>query len=339
VIVTLCARFVDARKARLCRKVATAAGGRNRLHSHAVPDKTDHLAVLFADVVESTALYRELGDVAALRLVSICLDALKDVLPRHHGWLVKTLGDAVMCMFPDAECAIGAAVDMQRVVAALQPDGRAMQIRIGLHVGPVVIGNSDVYGDTVNVAAYLADAATPGQILIAEATVEQLGAERREAVRPIFDAVLKSTLARTEVCQVLWRDDLHDRTNINLQITRTIPQDVGSLLLELGGAERRVDYWHATLVIGRDAACDLVIPDNVVSRRHATIRIERTQFYLVDHSINGTFVTRASGEEVHLVRREIMLEVRGEIRPGYSKADCAEPFISFRRDRRSMYRV
>lgn len=302
-------------------------------------NKTDHLAVLFADVVESTALYRELGDVAALRIVSTCLNELKSVLPQHRGQLVKLLGDAVMCLFPDADCATAAAVSMQRAIAALQPDGRSMQIRIGLHTGPVVVGGDDVYGDTVNVAAYLADAATPGQILMDKATVDNLDEMTQQSVRPVFDTVLKSTLARTAVCEVLWRDDLFERTDINMHITRTIPEDAGSLLLVLGGEERRADFWHPKLTIGRDAACDLVFRSNVVSRRHATIRMERTQFYLVDHSINGTFVTRASGEEIHVVRREIMLEARGEIRAGYGASDSAEPCISFHRDRRSMYRV
>jgi adenylate cyclase len=302
--------------------------------------KEDHLAVLFADVAESTELYREIGDVEALHVISICMHSMKNVLPRHQGRLVKMLGDAVMCLFPDTDCAVEAAVDMQREITALAPGGRSMQIRIGLHTGAVVVGGDDVYGDTVNVAAYLGDAASPGQILIAESTVKELRSERRENVRPIFDAVLKGTLSKTVVCEVLWRDDHFERTNINLRVARTIPEDAGSLLLTLGDEERRIDYWSAKLLIGRDSGCDLVLPAKVVSRRHATIRIERTQFYLVDASINGTFVTRESGEEIHVVRREIMLEVRGEIRPGYSRAECPdEPFISFRRDRRSMYRV
>lgn len=302
-------------------------------------EKTDHLAVLFADVVESTALYRRLGDVAALNIINAVIHELKAVLPRHQGRLVKTLGDAVMCLFPDADCAVEAAIDMQHVVAGLTPSGEKMQIRIGMHTGPVVVGGDDVYGDTVNVAAYLADAATSGQILIAEETVRELGSVRKDAVTPIFDALLKSTLAKTAVCEVQWRDDLTERTNINLSISRVIPQEIGSLVLTLGEQECRVDYWNATLAIGRSPDAGLVLTDTLVSRRHATIRVERTQFYLVDHSINGTFVTRASGEEIHVVRREIMLEVRGEIRPGYSRTGRPGPFIAFHRDRRSMYRV
>ena len=304
-----------------------------------MPQTTDHLAVLFADVVESTALYRKLGDVEALKVVSACLDALTAVLPRHQGRLVKLLGDAVMCLFPDADCAVEAAIDMQRTIAELNPDGLKMQIRIGLHTGPAVIGANDIYGDTVNVAAYLADAATPGQILIAETTAGELGEGQQGAVWPIFDAILKTSLEKTAVCEVQWRDDATERTQVNVNISRTIPQDVGSLVLTLGEQERRVDYWHETLSIGRAPDSGLMVTEPLVSRHHATIRIERTQFYLVDHSINGTFVTRASGEEIHVVRREIMLEVRGEIRPGYSRKERAGPFIAFRRDRRSIYRV
>ena len=302
-------------------------------------EKNDHLAVLFADVVESTALYRRLGDVQALHVINAVIDELKVVLPRYQGRLVKTLGDAVMCLFPNADCAVEAAVAMQHAVAGLDLAGEKMQIRIGLHTGPVVIGSEDVYGDTVNVAAYLADAATAGQILIAEVTAKDMSRERRDAMTPVFDAMLKTTLAKTAVCEVQWRDDLTERTNINLKIERTIPQDIGSLVLTMDERECRVDYWNATLTIGRATDSGLVVTDTLVSRKHATIRVERTQFYLVDHSINGTFVTRASGEEIHVVRREIMLEVRGEIRPGYSRSGRAGPSIAFRRDRRSMYRV
>ena len=300
---------------------------------------SDDLAVLFADVVESTGLYRRLGDIEALKIISACLDAMQGVLPQHQGRLVKTLGDAVMCLFPDADSAVAAAIGMQKAIGALQPGGVAIEIRVGLHVGPVVIGRDDVYGDTVNVAAYLADAATPGQILIAEATLDVLDRGWRDDARPLFDAILKSTLARTSVYELLWRDDAAERTHVNLQITRMIPQDVGSLLLILEGVEHHVDHWHPTATIGRAAECELHVEDNLVSRRHATIRVERTQFYLVDHSTNGTFITRESGEEIHLVRREILLEGTGEIRPGYSRHVRALPAVGFSRDRRSVYRV
>ena len=49
---------------------------------------SDDLAVLFADIVESTALYRRLGDIEALKIVNACLATMKDVLPYYNGRLV-----------------------------------------------------------------------------------------------------------------------------------------------------------------------------------------------------------------------------------------------------------
>jgi len=299
----------------------------------------DDLAVLFADIVDSTALYRRLGDIEALRIINGCLGALEQVLPRHHGRVVKTIGDAIMCLFADADSAVSAAIEMHRVMASLRPSGLVMKVRIGLHTGPVVVGGDDVYGDTVNVAAYLADAASADQILVAQSTREQLGPAHAAATRTIFEATLKTSLSKTSVCEVQWRDDLIHRTQINPHIHRTIPEDSGSLVLALGDDVRRLDHWHPILTIGREAGCELLITDSVVSRRHAIIRVERMQFFIVDHSVNGTFITRSDGAEIHLMRREMMLEGEGEIRPGYSRSAAERPVISFRRDRRSHYRV
>lgn len=301
--------------------------------------EADDLAVLFADIVDSTALYRRLGDIEALRIINSCLAALEQVLPRHQGRAVKTIGDAIMCLFADADSAVNAAIEMHRAMASLRPAGLVIKVRIGLHAGPVVVGGDDVYGDTVNVAAYLADAASADQILVAQSTREQLGQTHAAATRTIFHATLKNALAKTPVCEVQWRDDLLHRTQINPHIHRTIPGDSGSLVLTLSGDIRRLDHWHPILTIGREAGCELLVTDPVVSRRHATVRVERMQFFIVDHSVNGTFITRSDGAEIHLMRREMMLEGEGEIRPGYSRGAPGKPLITFRRDRRSHYRV
>jgi len=65
----------------------------------------------------------------------------------------------------------------------------------------------------------------------------------------------------------------------------------------------------------------------------------RTHFYLVDHSLNGTFVSLESGDEVHVLRKELLLDGSGKLTLGRSVRDGAVDVISFTRDRRSMYRV
>ena len=301
--------------------------------------QTRTLAVMFADISDSTSLYQKLGDAAARNIVNACLQVINGVLARYEGRLVKTIGDEVMCVFPDADLAVLAASDMQAQVSATKPGNYPVAIHVGLHYGPVLVEENDVFGDTVNVAAYLRAAATAEQILTTDAIERCLTAALKTCVRPIFNAVLKGSEQESTVYQVLWRTDRTDLTDVNLQPNKMIPGDTGALLVTLDEERVRVDQWRTGIVIGRSKDCDLVVTDNFASRRHLSIKLVRTHFYLFDHSINGTFVTLGSGEEVHVLRRELLLDGSGEIYVGRSRAERPSGVITFEPDRRSMYRV
>ena len=297
------------------------------------------MAVMFADISDSTSLYQKLGDAAARNIVNACLKVINGVLARYEGRLVKTIGDEVMCVFPDADLAVLAASDMQAQVSASKPGNYPVSIHVGLHYGPVLVEENDVFGDTVNVAAYLRAAATAEQILTTDAVEGCLTAALKTCVRPIFNAVLKGSEIESTVYQVLWRTDRTDLTDVNLQPSKMIPGDTGALLVTLDEERVRVDQWRTGIVIGRSKDCDLVVTDNFASRRHLSIKLVRTHFYLFDHSINGTFVTLGSGEEVHVLRRELLLDGSGEIYVGRSRVSRPSGVITFEPDRRSMYRV
>lgn len=301
--------------------------------------QTRTMAVMFADISDSTSLYQKLGDAAARNIVNACLKVINGVLARYEGRLVKTIGDEVMCVFPDADLAVLAASDMQAQVSSSKPGNYPVSIHVGLHYGPVLVEENDVFGDTVNVAAYLRAAATAEQILTTDAVERCLTAGLKACVRPIFNAVLKGSEIESTVYQVLWRTDRTDLTDVNLQPSKMIPGDTGALLVTLDEERVRVDQWRTGIVIGRSKDCDLVVTDNFASRRHLSIKLVRTHFYLFDHSINGTFVTLGSGEEVHVLRRELLLDGSGEIYVGRSRVERPAGVITFQPDRRSMYRV
>lgn len=294
---------------------------------------------MFADISDSTSLYQKLGDAAARNIVNACLKVINGVLSRYEGRLVKTIGDEVMCVFPDADLAVLAASDMQAQVSATKPGNYPVSIHVGLHYGPVLVEENDVFGDTVNVAAYLRAAATAEQILTTDAVERCLTAALKTCVRPIFNAVLKGSEQESTVYQVLWRTDRTDLTDVNLQPNKMIPGDTGALLVTLDEERVRVDQWRTGIVIGRSKDCDLVVTDNFASRRHLSIKLVRTHFYLYDHSINGTFVALGSGEEVHVLRRELLLDGSGVIYVGRSRVERPSGVITFEPDRRSMYRV
>jgi class 3 adenylate cyclase len=297
------------------------------------------LAVAFADISGSTALYLKHGNTVAREIVEACLSQMIEVLPAHGGRLVKTIGDAVMAVFPTADQAMLAASQMQSDVMERPPCGHRVFLHIGLHFGPVIDNNGDVYGDTVNAASYLAAVASADQILITESTYESLSPPLRSSVRPIFRSVLKGSSKESGIFQILWHKENVAITNVNTKLHKTIPPDMGKLRLEFGGRNVHVDHDHRGIVLGRDAACDVVVDREFVSRRHAAIQLRRTHYYLVDQSINGTFVTLENGLEMHVLRGELFLGGAGIISLGRKLGEDPDAAISYRHDRRALYRV
>lgn len=300
---------------------------------------SENLAVVFADISDSTRLYSTLGDGAARAVVDACLTIVADIVRRCRGRVVKTIGDEVMCVFARADDAVQAAREVQATVEASSPGKVHVQLHIGMHFGPVLVEDDDVFGDTVNAAAYLTAVAAAEQILTTAAVESNLSPEFRNMVRPVFKAVLKGSTEESTVYQVVWHKDVAALTDINMRSHKIIPGDEGSLLVTHRNLTLRMDQGRPNLTIGRGADCDLVIDEKLASRKHLSIRLLRTHFYLLDHSLNGTFVTLESGEEVHVLRGELLLDGSGRISLGRSIRENPGETITYARDRRSMYRT
>ena len=297
------------------------------------------MAVLFADVSDSTGLYHKLGDAPARSIINACLTQIVGLLPRFEGRAIKTIGDEVMCVFPSADLAVLAASEMQAMVTSSKPGNYPVLIHVGLHLGSVLVEDGDIFGDAVNAAAYLTAVAMPEQILTTEATERCLSAALKSCVRPIFRVMLKGSMQESTAYQVLWRSDNLELTDSNIYSGKLMPGDMGSLVLSLEDKRVRVDQWRSELTVGRGLECDLVVNDKCASRRHLTVKLLRTNFYLIDHSVNGTFVSLGSGEEVHVLRGELLLEGSGQFVLGRRRVEQPQEVIQFARDRRSLYRI
>ena len=301
--------------------------------------ETQHMAVLFADISDSSYLYKTLGDVPARGIVNSCLALMSGVVVRFKGRIIKTIGDEIMCAFARSDDAVLAASEIQVQIEAKRPGDRRIKIHSGLHYGPVLVEGNDIFGYTVNAAAYLTAVAAPEQILTTDATERALAPELRSCVRPVFRVVLKGSDEESTISQVVWQKDTAAITNVSLGAQRLIPGDEGSLKVTLGTRTVRLDHANRTLTIGRGSECDLVVTELFASRQHLRIRLLRTHFYLFDQSINGTFVTLDNGKEVQVLRGELLLEGSGSLALGRSAREGAADIVSFARDRRSIYRV
>lgn len=133
--------------------------------------------IVVADVVESVRLMREHEDDVIDRWRRLVNDVRADVLPKHAGRLVKSLGDGMLLEFEQTPRALAAAFEVQRHVVGLNralAEDRFIRLRIGLHVAEVVTDELDVYGAGVNLAARLAGVARPGGVAASVEAVDEL---------------------------------------------------------------------------------------------------------------------------------------------------------------------
>lgn len=287
-------------------------------------DRPEILAVLFADLCDSTRLYHDLGDAAAHALAAQTLTLIADVTARFGGKVVKTIGDGAMTTFPNAELAYDAAFEIQD---GLQ--GGPLRIKIGFHVGPVIsAADGDVFGDTVNLAARVLARAGPGEILLTGSCLDSIRPNQKASLGLLDTTGVKGRPEPIEIYRVI-----SDEENVTIIVpaTRLIIERRKAVIFSYQGKEVRHDTRASPLLIGRDAGCGIVVESEWASRRHCTIDVQRDRFVLTDHSSNGTFIVEAGGAPQFVKREAANLTGSGVISLGISAQENPGFVISYQR--------
>ena len=239
------------------------------------------LAILFANVSGSTRLYETLGDKEALVRIEHCLSILSALSRKHHGEVVKTIGDEIMCAFPDASSAFHAARAMQNEMAMQFISGKLpLSIHIGMHFGPAIREENDIFGDAVNIAARLTKIAKSGQIITSQQTTDTLSAGLRADMRKLGTTTLKGKREEIEICEIIWQE-AGDLTLMPGSAIKTASY-AGCLVLHHGGTSLVIDGNKSAAVLGRDKNNDLVVNNPLASRQHAQIECRGDKFILID---------------------------------------------------------
>jgi TolB-like protein/class 3 adenylate cyclase len=112
------------------------------------------------------------------RLKEIRSAVINPVADKYSGRIVKLMGDGALLEFPTVVGALQCSVEIQRKLGARNArstEKQKLQIRIGLHVGDVIVEGDDIYGDGVNVAARLESLAEPGGIVLSKQVHDHIG--------------------------------------------------------------------------------------------------------------------------------------------------------------------
>jgi class 3 adenylate cyclase len=171
------------------------------------------VTLLFTDLKGSTAMYERLGDLNAFALVREHFALLHRAAQEHSGAIVKTIGDAVMAVFPQPAHAVSAALHILEEIDRFNREHAtpALILKIGAHCGPSIAvtlnENLDYFGQTVNVAARVQALAEAGEICISEALYTAQGVSELLSGHNVvaFDAPLRGVEGSASVYRVTHR--------------------------------------------------------------------------------------------------------------------------------------
>ncbi len=288
------------------------------------------LAVLFADICGSTALYENLGDDLARKTIARCIDTLSRVVADHQGVLIKTIGDEIMATFSNAEAAFDAACAMQTAVANEQPsNGVPLHIRVGFNYGEVIKESNDVFGNTVNIAARVAAITRAGQTMSTQAVFDAVPDNLRNKMRKIMRAEFKGKQELHEIYQIIPDQEDVLSTRIGIPAFRKPPSSNDEMTLRYRNQSIKVNKEHKSVVLGREETCDLVVQNDLASRQHVRIELHFGKFIIADQSTNGTYIRSNDGNVVHITREESVLRGNGSISLGQTFAEQPADLVVF----------
>ena len=266
-------------------------------------------------------------------MLGACMEILATHTTKFNGTVIKTIGDNLMCVFDDPARAVLAANEMQQKVkiAIEAQDSVAVHVEIGMHFGDVLDEGDDVFGDTVNTAARIGSEAGAGQILITEAVMDQLPGMFASMTRFFDEAPLRGKAETVRIFEVIW--EVSDLTMVhNSTVHSASRSQQTSCKLTVAGAHWVVDAKNSSIVMGRGATVDMLVPTPLSSREHARVELNRGTVTLVDHSSNGTYVMPDNDALLNVRNDRVVLVESGYIGLGEPPAADAPNVIRYQCD-------
>jgi len=285
-------------------------------------------SILFADIAGSTQLYEQLGDTKAQACISDLLDLIAETIKRHQGTVIKTIGDEIMCRFDEPGPAIAAATDVQTEIDLQSKISKAnLSVRIGLHHGPALLKNNDLFGDAVNVAARMAAIAKANQIITTDDVVHALPEWQANKARKFDHTHVKGKKEPITIYEIVWKSDNLTELQFTSQLSHA---SVSSrLILTHENEQYEMTPVSAPITIGRDKSCTISIDSGLASRNHARINYQRGKFVLVDESTNGTYVRMPDINNMFIRREDFPLMGSGQVSCGEKVVDGHPNLIQF----------
>ncbi len=165
-------------------------------------------AILAADVVGYSALMEadEAGTFDRVRASRT--ELFEPEINKHHGRIFKLMGDGLLAEFSSVVDAVECAVTLQRGMVernASVPEGKRIELRIGINLGEVIVEGEDRYGEGVNIAARLQELAEPGGICVSDKVSKEVEKKLAFGFEPMGEQIVKNIAEPVRVYRIAGR--------------------------------------------------------------------------------------------------------------------------------------
>jgi formylglycine-generating enzyme required for sulfatase activity/class 3 adenylate cyclase len=163
-------------------------------------------AILAADISGYSRLMQLDEEGTHARVTRHRRELIEPNLAEHNGKLIAYTGDGFLAMFDSPVEAVRCAIVIQQNMVgrnASLPRDQWILYRIGIHLGDVVVGPSDVYGDGLNIAVRLEGIASPGDVFVSGGVYEQIKNKLVCAYQSLGDRQVKNITDPVSVYRVL----------------------------------------------------------------------------------------------------------------------------------------
>lgn len=285
------------------------------------------VAILFADINDSTNLYDTRPNVKAKALIDAEMQRLLNHMSNYGGQLVKTIGDEIMCVFHTAEAAARAALAMQSRDGGEPTD---LTVKIGFQWGETIANENDYFGDAVNVAARLVSLSKADTILTTRAVFDKLPRELQRNLMFSRSETIKGKAQKLDLYELTTRP-----TTVRIDSTDQFSMPAYDVLrLSCNGREYVLKRGDMPLTIGRSSGNQVAIPKGHISGRHARIEYRGGQFLFIDDSKNGSYLAFDGGRAFDAKPRSaVTLRTSGTIWIGGSPHEPDAVMAKFTFDR------
>ncbi|MDR0564328.1 MAG: FHA domain-containing protein [Azoarcus sp.] len=314
------------------------------------PQPTD-LCVFVAEIVGGHRLASRLGEAETARAIERCLNRIDLAVGGSGGEITARDRSAVIATFEHCDGGVMAACEAIDRVRKLPPvSGTHMQIRIGVHYGPVSEGT----GDGVEGARLVLQACDVDQSLASARAVAQLSSSVRHfaSAEAYHDDALGKlpwpvfTIGTQSAASMAPSASLRPRPDPSSPLTtpksslppnspafatgKTTRRPIGPrLCLKHQQHSMFIEENRPVILIGRELGNDIVIIDPRASRQHARVERRRDGFVLIDQSTNGCFVSIDGHKEQCVKGAEIPLSGTGRFGCGFSSQEFEEDLVFF----------